>query len=255
MKAILTFDLEFWHNSKFLKKYLPENINQVEDYIKESIEPLLSLLDKHHQRATFFVLGEVAEKYPEIIKEISKSGHEIASHSYSHKPLWDLGKKDFEKEIELSKNILKNIIDKDPKGFRAPNFSLNKKTKWALRILKKHNFQYDSSLHPLSPSLSPSKIRGQIAEIPPSLGGIYFRILPLKLYLFLIKYISKGKIPVLYFHPYEFFESAPKLKSAPWYKRKVKYWRTKNAWKKFEKLMKKYKFISIEQYLHENSSD
>ena len=243
-KAILTFDLEFWYNSKFLKKYSKDR-NSPKDYIKESVVPLLKLLSKYNQRATFFVLGKVAEKYPEIIKKISDLGHEIASHGYSHKPLWDLDKKGFEKEIELSKNILKNITGKDSKGFRAPNFSLNKKTKWASDILKKHNFQYDSSLHPLSLS----KICGQIVEIPPCLGGIYFRILPLKLYLFLIKYLSKGKIPVLYFHPYEFFESAPKIKSAPRHKRRIKYWGTKNAWKKFEKLIKKYKFISIENYL------
>jgi len=246
-KAILTFDLEFWYNSKFLKKY-PKHRDLLEDYIKESVIPLLKLLNKYNQRATFFVLGEVAEKYPEIIKKISDLGHEVASHGYSHKPLWDLGRRGFEKEIELSKNILKNITGKDPKGFRAPNFSLNKKTKWALGILKKHNFQYDSSLHPLNPS----KIHGQIVEIPPSLGGIYFRILLLGFYLLLLKIFSKTKIPVLYFHPYEFFESAPKIKSAPWYKRKIKYWGTKNAWKKFEKLIKKFDFISIEQHLNEN---
>lgn len=248
-KAILTFDLEFWYNSKFLKKYLPKN--KLKDYAEEPVALLLDILDKYHQGATFFVLGQLAEKYPKLIKKISDEEHEIASHGYSHKTLHELGIKNFEREIDLSKKITKIIIDKAPKGFRAPNFSLNKKTKWALKILKKHNFQYDSSIHPLSHI----KMSNQILEIPPSLGGIYFRILPLRLYFFLIKHFSKTKIPVLYFHPYELFSSAPKIKAAPWYKRKIKYWGTKNAWEKFEKLMKKFNFISIEQYLDESSSD
>jgi len=249
-RAILTFDLEFWYNSRFLKKYLPENINQVENATKKSTESLLNLLDKYHQRATFFVLGQIAEKYPYLIKKISDLGHEISSHGYSHKALDELSKDEFEKEIQLSKNIIKNIINKEPKGFRAPNFSLNKKTRWALGILGKNGFQYDSSTHPLKFH----KISDQITEIYSSLGGIYFRVLPLWLYLFLIKYISKTKIPVLYFHPYEFFESSPQVKTAPWWKRKIKHWGTQKAWKKFEKLMKKFVFISIEQYLNENSS-
>jgi len=244
-KAILTFDLEFWYNSKFLKKYLPKNTNQLEDYTKESISLLLDLLKKYNQQATFFVLGQLAEKYPKIIKKIADEGQEIACHGYSHMPLNELNQNKFGKELKISKNILKNIIGKEPKGFRAPNFSLNKKTKWALGILKKYNFQYDSSSHPLKPF----KASGQFQQIPPSLGGIYFRIFPLWLYISLIKIFSRIKIPVLYFHPYEFFKFSLEIKNAPCYKRKIKYWGTKNAWKKFERLMKKFNFISIEQYL------
>lgn len=248
-KAILTFDLEFWYNVNFLKKHLPKK-SGFDDYVKESIEPILGLLNNHNHKATFFVLGKIAKKYPEIIKKISDLGHEIASHGYSHKPLYELSEAEFKKEIKSSKMILEKIINKRIKGFRAPNFSLNKKTKWALNIIKNYNFQYDSSAHPLKFTKSFNKVR----EIPPSLGGFYFRIIPLWLYIILIKYFSKTKIPTLYFHPYEFFELAPKIESAPWWKKKIKYWGTKNAWKKFKKLMKKYKFISIEQYLHESAT-
>lgn len=245
-KIVLSFDLEFWHNSGFLKKYLPKEKNLLVDYIIESTEPILELLKKHGHLATFFVLGRVAEKYPELIKKIYDSGHEIASHGYSHKPLFDLNEVTFQKEIELTNNILKNITEAEPKGFRAPNFSLNQETKWALKIIEK-NFRYDSSLDPLNFS----KFSMPVLEIPPSLGGIYFRILPLKLYLFLAKLLSKQKIPVLYLHPYELFESSPKINSAPWHKKKIKYWGTKTAWYKFEKLLKERDSISIEEYLNE----
>lgn len=248
-KNILTFDLEFWHNSGFLKKYLPENNNDG-DYILESLEPILELLEKHGHLATFFVLGQVAEKYPELIKKIFDSGHEIASHGYSHTPLFELNEPQLKREVEITNAILEKITNSKPKGFRAPNFSLNKKTSWTKEILGNY-FQYDSSNHPLKFPAA----RMPIQEIPPSLGGIYFRALPLKLYIFAAKIFSKYKIPVIYFHSYELFESAPKINSAPWFKKKIKYIGTKNAWKKFEKLMEKYKFISIEQYLNENPSD
>lgn len=250
LKAILTFDLEFWYNSQFLKKYLPKQKSYFEDYIEESIRPILDLLSQYNQKATFFVLGQVAEKYPSTIKRIFALGHEIASHGYSHKPLTELRPKEFEEEITKTNQIIKKIIGQRPIGFRAPNFSLNHKTKWALKILAKYNFQYDSSISPWSISRISNPL---IVEISPSWGGIYFRIIPLKLYLTLVKYTSKTKLPIFYFHPYELFSSAPRIESAPWPKRKIKYARTKNALAKFEELLKKINFISIEKYLNENS--
>lgn len=249
-KAILTFDFEFWYNGEFLKKYQPENKDKLDDYAIESIIPLLDLLKKYNQRVTFFVLGQLAEKYPELIKKIFFHQHEIASHGYSHRVLEELGPGEFEKEILKTNQIIEDIIGQRPIGFRAANFSLTKKTKWALKILNKYDFKYDSSIYPLRFS----KISNQILETPSSLGGIYFRILPLKLYIFLIKHLSRTRIPILYFHPYELFESAPRINSAPGYKRRIKYWGIKNAWKKFEKLMEIFDFVSIEQYLHENTS-
>lgn len=248
-KAILTFDLEFWYNSNFLKKYLPKDKGLLEDFIKEPTESILDLLTRFNQRASFFVLGEVAKKYPDLIKKVFNLKHEIASHGYSHKTLNELNESELEKEIKLSKEIIKKITAKNPIGFRAPNFSLNLQTKWAIKIIK-DNFHYDSSIHPLKRNF----INREITEIPPSLGGIYFRILPLWLYYFLLGVFSKNKIPVLYFHPLDLFSFLPQIKSAPWWRKKIKYWGIKKSWKKFGKLMKKYNFISIEEYLEKNES-
>ncbi len=232
MKAILTFDLEFWHNSRFIRNNLPQN---PQSQIQESTKSILSLLEKYKQKATFFVLGPVAQKHPEIIEEIFNAGHEIASHGYSHKTLNELTPQEFEKEIIETNEIIEKIIGKKPIGFRAPNFSLNHKTKWALDILKKHGFKYDSSLFCRNASFNSS-----IAEIPSSLGGIYFRVLPFKTYLYLIK-----NKPAPYFHPYDFFPPS-QIKSIPWMKRKIKYWGTKNALNKFEELLKRFDFNSID---------
>ena len=246
-KAVLTFDLEFWYNSGFLKNYIVENKKDAKDYTEQTTMLLLEKLKYYNQKATFFILGELAEKYPQLVKTIFDAGHEIASHGYSHKSLCELNKETLQKEIYESKQTIENLNNQELNGFRAPNFSLNKKTHWAVEIIK-NNFRYDSSIHPLKKNF----LKKTILEIAPSLGGIYFRILPLWLYCILLKIFSKNEIPVLYFHLSDLFESTPQIKTAPWLKRKIKYWSIRKSWKKFEKLMKKFNFISIEQYLNEN---
>ncbi len=217
-KFILTFDLEFWHNSEFLKNYVPPNAENQPNYVLESTLPILELLKNKGIKAVFFVLGKLAEKYPDLIKKISDEGHEIASHGYSHKSLQDLKEKDFEKEITLTNEILKKITGKYPSLFRPPAFSLEKNNKWALDILKKYNLKC-------------------VLKNPAFAGGIYFRIMPLKLFLCYLRMASVNKTPILYFHPYELFDSAPKIESGPWLKRKIKYIGTKTAWEKFKKLI------------------
>jgi len=249
-KFILTFDLEFWYNSKFLRNYLPAKEIIRDDFVTKPTETILDLLKRNDQRATFFVLGQVAEKYPQLIKKIADLGHEIASHGYSHQLLDQLSQEDVKKEIELSKKILKNITGREPGGFRAPNFSITKKNPWVIDILKEQGFRYDSSLSPLK--ISEKSL--DFLKIPSSLGGIYFRILPLNIYTPASKFFAKTKVPVIYLHPHELFSSCPRLEDAPWFKKKIKYWGTKGAWEKFNKLSNQSDFISIEQYLNEKSA-
>lgn len=242
-KAVLTFDLEYWYNSNFLGGPLIDNADF--SPIKKSLDIILELLESRGQKATFFVLGQLAQEHPGEVARIYQAGHEIACHGYSHRKLNDLDSKSFAKELAEAKTILKNIIKKEITGFRAPNFSLNKKTSWAINVLKRLGFKYDSSVHPLKRNL----FFKEFLEVPPSLGGIYFRILPLPIFLFASRILLKTNIPVFYFHPHEFFEFVPKIEHGPWYKRKIKYWGIKTAWKKFEKLNKKFNFVSIEQHL------
>jgi len=229
-KIILTFDLEFWYNSEFLKNGVPSDVENRPDYVLQSALPLLNLLKNKKAKATFFILGKLAEKYSGLIKKISDDGHEIASHGYSHKSLQDLKKEEFEKEIALTSEILKKITGEYPSLFRAPAFSLKKNNQWALNVLKKYNLK-------------------NISKKPAFSGGIYFRIMPVKLFLYYLKAASGNETPILYFHPYELFDSAPRINQGAWLKRKIKYLGTKNAWKKFEKLMDEFEFISIKQYL------
>lgn len=272
-KAILTFDLEFWYNDLLLEKYLPREKDSLFDYTEDLMNPILDLLRDYRIKATFFILGKLAEKHPSLIKNIFKEGHEIASHSYSHTSLWDLkNEESFEKEIRLTNQIIKNITGISIKGFRAPNFSLNlKKTNWALPILERNGFQYDSSIFPVktplygdnNAPLSIYRISDYLVEFPLSVlainqiripvgGGFYFRTIPTKLYIYLIKKISKQRIPVLYIHPHELYHFIPTIKGIPWIFKKIKFYGVKNSFKKFKILFENFDFISIEDYLSAN---
>jgi len=216
--SILTFDLEFWYNSDFIKRHLPRNCDNLDDMVLDSTNQLLILLRKNKTKATFFVLGSLAEKYPEIIVQIAKDGHEIASHGYSHKVISKLTPVEFESEIKKSVKILNDIVGKKPIGFRAPIFSLNNDTKWAIRILKKYGFRYDSSVFPsrtqpflggdVSSTVYPlseedvflADAKGRFLELPlavyegipglkiPIAGGFYFRLFPFPILERMISY-------------------------------------------------------------------
>lgn len=268
----ISIDLEYWWCAEFLTKYLPE---KKEDLIAESLNPLLDLLDKYNIKATFFVLGTVAEKYPHVIEEIYEKGHEIASHAYSHRTLYELGKEEFEEEIRKSLSILRKY---KPIGFRAPSFSINNSTKWALEILEKYGFKYDSSIFPIKTMLygvrnAPLHIYkpsegdvakhdpdGKIMEFPltvfkfgkniPIAGGFYFRALPLWFLKWRIKRINRNRPVVIYIHPWETYPRTPRLK-IPLFSRFVTYYGINSALKKFETLLREFEFKPIRELLDE----
>ena len=270
----LSFDLEYWWCNEFLKEYLPKNKKGL---IIESLNPVLSLLNKYNTKATFFVLGKVAEEYPQIIEKIHQRGHEIGSHCYSHKTLSELGKKGFEKEIKKSLRVLEKY---KPIGFRAPSFSMNNSTKWAFEILKKYGFKYDSSIFPIRTKLygvpnaplgiyKPSKNditkddpKEKIIEVPltvfnlfgeniPIAGGFYFRIFPFWFLKWGIRKVEQKRPAILYFHPWETYPNLPKIK-APLLWRLESRWGTKSALKKLEKLLQNFQFKPIREILETN---
>ena len=280
MVNALSIDLEYWWCSEFLKKYLPEDKNELDDLIFDSLYPLLELLDRHNTKATFFVLGMVAEKYPQLIEEIYKKGHEIASHAYSHTTLYELGKEKFEEEIRKSLDIIGKY---NPIGFRAPSFSINNSTKWAFEVLEKYGFRYDSSIFPVKTMLygvpnaslciyKPSKDdvakhdpNGQIIEFPltvfrclgkniPIAGGFYLRVLPLRFLRFGINRVNRDRPAIIYIHPWETHSQTIRLKM-PLFPRFVTYYGIDSALKKLEALLKELKFKPIRELLDEIKSD
>ncbi len=277
MKNALSIDLEFWYSAELVNPYRQDS----NDLIIEMTEPILNLLDSHNTKATFFVLGEVAEKYPELIKEIYDKGHEIASHSYSHRTLYELGKEEFREEIKKSVSILKKITGENVKGFRAPTFSINNETKWALNILENFGFKYDSSIFPMRtnlygvpnaplcpyrPSFEDLSKENQyneykILEIPltiykfrfikiPVAGGFYLRALPLKLFTEIIKNINKNNFSILYVHPWELFPFAPRV-NLPLASKIITYYHIEQSLYKLECLLNTFNYSSIEDICDE----
>jgi polysaccharide deacetylase family protein (PEP-CTERM system associated) len=269
----LSIDLEYWWSIELLKGHVPDRKN---DLVYESAQPLLNLLDKYNTKATFFVLGMLAEKYPELIEDIYHKGHEIASHAYSHRTLYDLGELGFEEEIIKSKMILDKY---DPIGFRAPSFSIDNETRWAFKILKKCGFKYDSSIFPIKTMLygvpgAPIHIyrpseedvsqhdpNGGITEFPltvinigglniPVSGGFYLRILPLRLLKLCLLQVNKERPAIIYIHPWEMYSGIPHVNISP-LSRFITYHGINNALAKLESLLIEFKFNTIRDALYE----
>lgn len=269
----LVVDLEHWYSPELLKGYLPtETIDQTPDSIAE----LLKLFDEYNVKVTFAVLGTVAEMYPRLIKELHNSGHEIASHAWSHKTLHELGETAFEEEIKKSVEILRNITSELPIGFRAPSFSIDNSTKWAFNILSKHGFKYDASIFPIKTKLygvpeaslhiyRPSIENvakedpfGKIIEFPMSVlkigcnipisGGFYLRVLPLWFLKYAIRKVNEERPVILYIHPWETYSGTPKLK-LPFFPKFVTYYGIESTPRKLEALLSEFKFEPIKNIL------
>jgi polysaccharide deacetylase family protein (PEP-CTERM system associated) len=270
-KNALTIDLEYWWCNEFLKPYLPD---KRADLIIESVTPVLALLKQYNIKATFFVLGSVAEKYPDILNQIADDGHEIGSHAYSHERLHQLGKKQFEEEIRKSKDILGSY---DCCGFRAPSFSVDNSVLWYLDILEKYDFQYDSSVFPVKTMLygvpdaplsiyKPSKKdlathdpNGSLFEFPlsvlsfgkniPVAGGFYFRVIPGPLFRFCIRQIVKSRPAIFYLHPWELYPSLPRFNLPFHYRFQAYYGTGSSSFAKFERLLKEFSFQPLREFL------
>lgn len=276
MVNALCVDLEHWYSNEFLIDYLPD---EKEDQAIASVTPLLELLEKYHRKATFCVLGTVAEQHPELVKDISARGHEIASHGYSHKPLHQMNSDQFEREIEGSVRLLETITGQKPTGFRAPSFSLDNSTKWALDVLIRHGFKYDASIFPIKTMLyglprAPLHIyrpslkdltkedeNGRIIEFPmtvlkiwqniPVAGGFYLRALPLWFLRFAIRRVNRTRPAIIYIHPWETYTATPRIKGLPLLSRFEAYHGIKSALPKFEALLSEFQFDRIDRVIEQ----
>ena len=207
---LLSFDIEDWQQSTWDRE-LP--INKIS---YKNTSKLLDILSKNEVKATMFILGKFAKKFPDIIKRMDKEGHEIACHGYGHIEIFKQSKEDFQDDVYKSKSLLEDLIGKRVIGYRAPDFSVVKDSLWALEILSVLEFQYDSSIFPIRHNRYgiknwPIEIKKvninkntSIIEIPlstislsafnfPVSGGGYFRLLPKYLFSFLAKKILKKK--------------------------------------------------------------
>ncbi len=197
--------------------------NHFEDRSKLMAEKVLDLFNQMSIRATIFIVGDVAQKHPEIIEKAVKDGHEIGLHSHKHIPLELLNPDEFERELTAAKTLLQGISGQKIDGFRAPTMSLTHKTRWAIPILQRVGFNYSSSVLPAKNPLygwdglprHPFRWLDSVIEFPcpvtnilgftiPYLGGAYFRLFPSVVRKMGVRRSSSEEALWTYCHPWEF---------------------------------------------------
>ncbi len=266
----LSIDVEdYFHVSNF--EHIVKNWDEFELRVGKNTYRILDILDLHKIKATFFILGWVAEKIPRLVKEISNRHHEIASHGYNHKLIFNLTQKEFRDDISKTKKILEQISGQEVIGYRAPSYSITKKSFWALTILNECGYKYDSSIFPIHhhrygiPNFDRfyKKIKldnnSFIDEFPistirifskniPVAGGAYARLLPLKFIDYALRTINgKEKKPfVFYFHPWEIDKDQPRIPCSLFTKMRH-YGFLGRMEKKLDYLFKNYKFVPLKE--------
>ena len=272
---ILTIDVEEIFHIEYSKHVKRTDLSY---RTSQNIFEILDLLDRYNIISTFFVVGKVAEKCIDVMKEIYKRGHEIAFHSYDHRPLWEKTPGQLRKEILMFNQFLNSINVEKCIGFRAPSFSLNNETKWALGILEKMGMWYDSSIFPVKTPLYglfnaplgpykpshknilkedtethlwefPLLVYSEIGLRIPAGGGFYLRLLPLSMIKTAIqKNMNRGYPSVLYIHNWELDKKTPKL-NLGYIKSFITYHNIKKSIIKLEYLLSKYPFTNFKNYL------
>ena len=237
--------------------------------LEENVNKILNLLKQHNVCATFFTVGVIAENSPSLIRKIAEAGHELASHGFAHRRIFDMDTEEFEIDLVRSKIAIEKASGKRVLGYRAPEWSLKQSNAWALDVLKKVGFAYDASAVPLTHlsgkwfGLYPHEIKtkyGGIIEFPlstfrcfwerlPFSGGLPMRINP---YFYIldntIKINRLGYPVIFYLHPWELDSEHEKIE-LPINRKFMHYCNIKSTEKKFKFLLERLEFSTVEDIL------
>ena len=260
---ILTFDIEEWFHCDFISS--DKNWSNYEVRIHKNTDFILGVLSKHKRKASFFILGWIAEKYPEIVKKIYAEGHEIGCHSMKHELVHRMTPNQFSEDTNRALNELEQIVGEKVIMYRAPAFSITKQTPWAFEILNELGITHDASICPSKHDYGgfpefgnsePSIIETngvQIKEFPMNTykvlnksivfsGGGFFRLFP---YNLIKKWTTDSDYVMTYFHPRDFDKGQPMLQHLPLLRKFKSYYGLKGSGPKFEKYISDFKTTSI----------
>jgi peptidoglycan-N-acetylglucosamine deacetylase len=263
---VLTFDLEEWYHILDLDCVTDHRKwDALEVRIFDNAYKILNLLDDHKIKATFFVLGWIAKKHPDLIKYISDRGHEIGSHSQNHLLIYNADRELFRRDIIESLDLIQSIINRKVTAFRAPGFSIKDDTLWAFKIMGEAGISLDSSIFPARRGHGGMKNfhldqpfllkAGQtiIKEFPinmyklgrfriPFSGGGYFRVMPFNLFKY---FADKSQYMMTYFHPRDFDPGQPTIEELPLVRKFKCYYGLSAAFGKLERLLDTYRFMTL----------
>lgn len=261
MRNILTFDFEDWYQG--LEIPCAEWSNY-EDRLERVTNQILEMLDTANTRATFFVLGKIAETNPRIVRRLADAGHEIGTHGYSHSLIFKMTPAQFADELSRSLKLIEDCIGRSVIGHRAAYFSINDDSLWALDIIAEHGLSYDTSIFPIrhyrydwtTTPRAPYILRNaknELVEIPistlsilgrnvPMFGGFYLRFFPRALVRKAVKMLNNQGYPaVVYVHPWELDPKQPKI-SLPYRLGLPHYWRLGSTEGKLRSLLRRFSF-------------
>lgn len=277
----MTVDVEdYYHVAAFAKVIQTGEWDRYPSRVVANTQQLLALFERKGIQATFFVLGWVAERFPELVREIDRYGHEIASHGFSHQLVYGQTPEVFREETHKSKQLLEQIVQKPCLGYRAASYSITAQSLWALDILAELGFKWDSSIFPIrhdrygmpnSPE-APYRIRlksGQeLTEFPlttakvagmsiPAAGGGYFRQYPYALskWLFRRASLNETRPQIFYLHPWEIDTQQPRIANASWFSRFRHYTNIDKCLPRLERLIDEFSFGTMSQSLAQLSID
>jgi polysaccharide deacetylase family protein (PEP-CTERM system associated) len=267
----LSFDVEeHFQVSAFWSEARRQQWDTYESRVGNNTRKLVELLDQHGTKATFFVLGWVAERHPDLVKLLVGQGHEIASHGYGHELVTTQSPEQFRHDVRKAKNILENLTGSPVLGYRAPSFSITDESRWALAILVEEGYSYDSSMYDRfqrsenargnSGLIQIDTVAGRIWEVSPSTlnvcgfqvpvaGGGYFRLFPYATSkTFLQRLEKQGAKLVMYLHPWEIDPEQPRMDGS-WTSQFRHYLNLHKMEQRLATLLKDFQFGSIAQVL------
>jgi polysaccharide deacetylase family protein (PEP-CTERM system associated) len=271
MRNVMSVDVEDWFCVHNLSRLIPyADWDKCESRVERSTGLLLDLFGKYGVEATFFVLGWVADRFPDLVREIERRGHEVATHGYSHQLLTFMQPEDFRADLEQSLAALAKTTSQEVRGFRAPSFSLTNRTLWAVDILRESGIHYDSSVFPVGfhpdygigdADLWPHRLAEGLTELPmgvaevlgrriPCSGGGYFRLYPYAVTRALMRRCNQQGRPVMfYLHPWEADPAQPRVPGLPWSKRFRHYNNLDRTEERLERLLDDFAFTSARQLI------
>ena len=258
---------EYFQVSAFERSVSREAWGTFTSRVAVSVRRLLDLLARHHARGTFFILGWVAERHPDLVRAIVDAGHEVASHGWDHTRVTEQTPVAFRASVRRTKQWLEQLSGQPCLGFRAPSFSIGPGREWALDILVEEGYRYDSSLFPVrrpgygyaNGRRDPHWLRrptGRLAEVPPATlrrwgaqvpagGGAYFRLLPYAVVRAALRDCERRGVPgTFYIHPWELDPEQPRL-DVPWLTRVRHYGGLGRTLPRLERLLAEFRFTAI----------
>ncbi|MEX1057355.1 MAG: XrtA system polysaccharide deacetylase, partial [Natronospirillum sp.] len=261
---------DYFHVAALAKVISPADWPDMPSRVVNNTQRLLDLFAQANVKATFFVLGWVAERYPQLVRNIHAAGHEVASHGYSHQLIYTQTQQTFRAETQRSKDVLEDIIGAAVTGYRAASYSITRESLWALDLLAELGFTWDSSIFPIrhdrygiphspqQPYTITTASGRTLREFPlttarvmgmniPVAGGGYFRQFPYPLFRALFRQATAhGSLPqMFYLHPWEIDPDQPRYNSASWLSRYRHYTNLDRCYPRMKRLLRDFNFGTV----------